>query len=93
MDAYSGYIYAAVWLIIAIYLFVQAFKETKFLFFLSSFFLFLSGWYFLNEILTSVNLFEGVYSWIFRGVAIVVLIVCAVAYLKYRKNRTNTDNE
>ncbi len=93
MDAYSGYIYSAVWLIIAIYLFVQAFKETKFLFFLSSFFLFLSGWYFANEILTSVNLFEGVYSWIFRGVAIVVLIVCAVAYLKYRKNRTNTDNE
>lgn len=93
MDAFSGYIYSALWLIIAVYLFVHAFKETKFFFFLSSFFLFLSGWYLADELLKNVDLFEGVYSLIFRGVAVAVLIVCAAVYLKYRKNRDKSNEE
>lgn len=91
MDAYSGYIYAGLWLIIAIYLFVQAFKETKFLFFLSAFFLFMSGWYLADELLISINLFEGVYSLVFRGVNVLVLSVCAAAYIIKRKKRNETD--
>ncbi|MBQ8860945.1 MAG: hypothetical protein IJ015_06400 [Ruminococcus sp.] len=93
MDAFSGYIYSALWLIIAVYLFYQAFKESKFLFFLSAFFLFLSGWYLADELLKTINLFEGVYSWIFRSVALVVLIICAIVYLRYRKNREMPDEE
>lgn len=91
MDAYSGYIYAALWLIIAVYLFYQAFKETKFLFFLSGFFLFLSGWYLCDELLTDINMFEGVYSLVFRGIAVVVLVVCAIKYLSYRKKRAHEE--
>ncbi len=91
MDAYTGYVYAAMWLIIAIYLFYTAIKNNKFFFVLSGFFLFLSGWYLADELL-AVDLFSGVYSYIYRGVAIVVLIVCAVAYMKYRKAQRNDDN-
>lgn len=87
MDAYSGYIYAALWLIIAVYLFIQAVKETKFLFFLSAYFLFMSGWYLCDELISSVNLFEGIYSWIFRGVAVVVLLVCVIVYFSHRSKR------
>ncbi|MBQ2972256.1 MAG: hypothetical protein IJE16_06875 [Ruminococcus sp.] len=89
MDAYSGYIYSALWLIIAVYLFVQALKDTKFLFFLSAFFLFLSGWYLCDELIKGVNLFEGIYSWIFRGVAVVVLLVCVIVYFSRRQKQEN----
>lgn len=93
MDAFTGYIYSAMWLIIAVYLFFTAIKESKFFFLLSGFFLFLSGWYLADELITTVDLFSGVYSWIFRGVALAVLVISAIAYLKYRKKRLEQDKE
>ncbi len=92
MDAYSGYVYTAMWLILAIYMFYQAVKNYKFFFVLSGFFLFMSGWYLANELL-AVDLFSGVYSWIFRGVAVVVLIACVIAYICHRKNPTEGDSK
>lgn len=91
MDAFSGYIYAALWLIIAVYLFFYAFKSHKFLFFLSGYFLFMSGWYLTNQLLTEVNLFSGMYSWIFRGIALVVLIICVLVYFYSKKKRAEQD--
>ncbi len=87
MDAFSGYIYAALWLVIAVYLFFYAFKSHKFLFFLSGYFLFMSGWYLANQLLTDVNLFSGMYSWIFRGIALVVLIISVIVYFYSKKKR------
>lgn len=86
---FTGYVYAATFLIIAVYLFIQAFKYHKILFLLSSYFLFMSGWYLADELLTNINLFEGMYSWIFRGVALVVLIICAIVYVIYRRNKSD----
>ncbi len=85
MDAFTGYVYTALWLILAIYMFITALKNSKFFFLLSGFFLFLSCWQLADELL-SVNLFEGVYSLIYRGVAVVVLVVCIVAYLRHKKS-------
>lgn len=87
MDGITGYVYAATFLIIAVYLFIQAFKNHKILFLLSAYFLFMGGWYLTNELLTGINLFEGMYSWIFRGVALVVLIICAIVYVIYQRNK------
>lgn len=87
MDAFSGYIYAALWLIIAVYLFFYAFKSHKFLFFLSGYFLFMSGWYLTDQLLVDVNLFSGMYSWIFRGIALVVLIISVLVYFYSKKKR------
>ncbi len=92
MDAFTPYVYTALWLILAIYMFYLAIKNSKFFFVLSGFFLFLSGWYLSDELLTDINLFEGIYVWIYRGVAIIVLIACAFAYLKYRKSATNHED-
>lgn len=85
MDAYSGYIYAVLWLIIAVYMFWQARKESKFLYVLSGFFLFLFGWYLTNELMPSVDLFSGTYSIIFRCIMVVMLIACIIVYIRYRK--------
>lgn len=86
MDAFTGYVYTAMWFILAVYMFYLAIKNSKFFFVLSAFFLFLSGWYLCDELLTNVDLFSGIYSWIYRGVALIVLIVCIIAYLRYKKN-------
>ena len=87
MEGFTGYIYAATFFIIAIYLFVHAFKSHKILFLLSVYFLFMGGWYLADQLLVDINLFVGMYSWIFRGVALVVLIICAIVYVIYRRNK------
>ena len=90
---FTGYVYAAAFLIIAVYLFIQAFKNHKILFLLSAYFLFMGGWYIANGMLTDINLFEGMYSWIFRGVALVVLIICAIVYVIYRRNKGDDEQQ
>lgn len=92
MEAYTGYVYAAMWLILAVYMFYLAFKHSKFLFVLSGFFLFSFVWQ-LTDKLIETNLFAPPYSFIYRGVAIVVLIVCIVVYSKLRKERLSDKNE
>lgn len=82
-----GYIYAGMWAIIAVYLFVTAFKLNKVLFLGSGLFAFMSVWWLVNEF-TEVNLFEGQYGLIFRIVVAVVLIGFLIVYfLTKRRNK------
>lgn len=79
-----SYIYVILWYVLAAYLFYMAIKESKFFFLLAGFFIFLGTWA-LVDIFVDVDLMAGVYGWIYRGVAIVVLILCAVKYFKMKK--------
>jgi hypothetical protein len=45
----------------------------------------MSGWYLANNLIAGVDLFSGVYSWIFRGVSAVTLIICGVVYFNFKK--------
>lgn len=75
------------WAIIAVYLFVTAFKLNKVLFLGSGLFAFMSVWWLVNEF-TEVNLFEGQYGLIFRIVVAVVLIGFLIVYfLTKRRNK------
>lgn len=90
MDLFSGYVYCGLWFIIAIYMTYLAFKHSKFFLVLSVYFLFMSAWYLINQLTPNLNMFVGVYEWIFKGVALCVLIVCVIAYVVYKKSRKNT---
>lgn len=82
-----GCVYAGMWAIIAVYLFVTAFKLNKVLFLGSGLFAFMSVWWLVNEF-TEVNLFEGQYGLIFRIVVAVVLIGFLIVYfLTKRRNK------
>ena len=82
-----GYVYAGMWAIIAVYLFVTAFKLNKVLFLGSGLFAFMSVWWLVNEF-TEVNLFECQYGLIFRIVVAVVLIGFLIVYfLTKRRNK------
>lgn len=80
----SGYIYLALWLVLAGYTIYLGIKVSRFFFVPAGFFLFAAGWTVANELIKRVNLFAGGYAWIFRGVAIAVLIICVVRFILYK---------
>lgn len=80
-----NYIYVALWYILALYLLYTAVKESRFFFIIAGFFAFLGTWA-LVDIFVDTDLMSGVYGWIYRGVAIVVLILCAIWYYLRKKS-------
>ena len=80
------YLFAGLWFILAVYLFIMACKGHRFLFIVAPFFLFLGGWALANA-LTAVDLMDGVYGWIYRGVAILMLIICGIRYYFYKRKQ------
>ena len=82
-----GYLYTAVWLVLAGYMLYTAIKRnrTPILFILSGFLVFLAVWEFINTV-SGVDMKSGVYGWIYRGVALVVLILCFIWYFKSRRS-------
>ena len=81
----TGYIYTAVWLLLAAYMIYVTVKRyrTPIMFILSGFMVFLAVWELVN-VLTPVDLKAGVYGWIYRGIALVVLVLCLIWYFVLR---------
>lgn len=81
-----GYLYSAVWLLIAGYLLFTAIKRnrTPILFILSGFMFFLAIWEFINTV-SEVNMKVGVFGWIYRGVGVLALIACLIWFFKSRR--------
>ena len=82
----SGYMWAVMWFALAAYLFYNAFKGNRFLFIIAPFFLFLGGWSLADELL-EVDLMQGAYSLVYRGVAVAMLIICMVKYYRSKKDK------
>ena len=82
-----GYLYAAVWLLIAGYLLYTAIRRdrTPILFILSGFMVFMTVWELIDAI-SPADLKSGVYGWIYRGVALVALVLCLIWYFKSRRS-------
>ncbi|MDD5795823.1 MAG: hypothetical protein PUD24_02655 [Oscillospiraceae bacterium] len=79
-----GYVYAGLWAVLAIYLFVMANRVSKILYLVGGLFSFMAIWWLVNE-LVSINLFEGVYGIIFRVAVGVILIALLIIYLIMKK--------
>ena len=79
-----SYIYVILWYLLAAYLIYMAVKVNRFFFLPSGFFVFLGTWA-LVDLFVEPDLMTGVYGWIYRGVALAVLIICAVWYYLSKK--------
>lgn len=86
-----GYLYAGMWFIIAIVLIVRFRKESKAVYILSAYFAVMGGWWLANE-LVSVDLLNGTYGWILRGVSAVALVVAVLAYYREKKMKDKSQN-
>ena len=84
--ATTGILFAVMWFLIAGYLFFLGVREDRFCLFIAPFFLFLGGWALADQI-SSADLMAGAYLWIYRGVAVVMLIICGIKYYIMKKNR------
>ena len=74
------------WLIIAAYLFYVALTEDTFFFAIAPFFVFLGLWALIDR-LSPADLMAGPFVWIYRGVATVMLIICGIKYILYKRKR------
>lgn len=81
----SGLLFAFVWFGIAAVLFFVAFTEDTFFFFIAPFFVLLGLWAFINSRIAT-DLMAGPFLWIYRGLATLMLIICLVKYILYKKN-------
>ena len=85
------YVYAAMWLVVGFLLIFRMAKENKVFYFAGAFFLLLGGWWLANA-LSPVNLFDGVWGWVLRGITALALVFLCIAFFRESK-RTKTEPE
>lgn len=82
-----GYLYALGFLIIGIYLIYNAIKEFRFLLLPGIYFIILCIWWIINQLTPDIELTNGIFGWILRGISVVVLIITGlIYYFKYKRN-------
>lgn len=81
-----GYVYVALWLIVGMILVFKMGRENKAFYAVGGFFLFWGVWQTLNEIL-DVNMYDGIFGWIHKGIAILTLALCVfIVYAERKKS-------
>lgn len=87
-----GYIYTALWFVVAILLFVRFRKESRIIYVLSGYFFYAGCWWLANQLL-EVDLMAGMYGWIFRGISLAMLVLLAIVYLAEKRSHTAASSE
>lgn len=83
------FVYAVVWLVIAILLFFKFSKENKIFYLLGLFFAVMSAWWFIDGLTPNIEMLEGTYGLILRCIGAVVLLIVLAFYYKtiYKKGQ------
>ena len=80
------YIYAGMWFLVGLILIFRFGRENRIMYAAGGFFLIMGGWWVANT-MTSIDLFTGVWGWVFRAIAAAALILLCAAYYKDRKRQ------
>lgn len=80
-----GYLYTVLWFLTALLLFVRFRKESRIVYVLSGYFVFLGFWWLANQLLET-DLMTGIFGWIFRGVSLLMLIVLGIVYFLEKRS-------
>ncbi len=91
-----GYLYSALWFLMAIVLLGRFRKESITIYILSLYFTFAGVWWLVDQFVET-DMISGYYSWILRVVSIAMLGITGVAYaiekgLKEKKEKANAEN-
>ena len=79
------YVYAGMWFLIGLLLIWKLRKENQVFVFAGGIFLFMGAWWLADALLPQLDLFGGVYAWIFRGVMAAALIVTGLAFFRQKR--------
>ncbi len=85
------YVYAVMWLIIAIFSFLNARKLGKILYVSGIYFTIFSIWKFIDIFVVEINLFKGLYGIAFRIITAVFLVIMVGFYIKNKKNSVSNN--
>lgn len=86
------YVYAGLWLICGLLLLFRFGKESRVFYALGGFFLFLGAWWLAN-IFLPVNLFEGAWLWVLRGLSACALALAVYGYYAEKKKTLKAKEE
>lgn len=79
------YVYAGMWFLIGLLLIWKLRKENQVFVFAGGIFLFMGAWWLADALLPQLDLFGGVYAWIFRGVMAAALIVTGLVFFRQKR--------
>ncbi len=79
-----GYVYAALWLVVGMVLVFKMGRENKAFYAVGGFFFFWAVWQLLGEIL-NVNMYDGAFGWIHKGIGVLTLALCIFIIYTERK--------
>lgn len=85
------YVYTVLWFLIAVILFIGFRKEGRVVIVSIFTFLFMGCWRLANILITDIDLMNGIYGWIFKGVVLAALIIGIIFYTR-DKNKNTTDS-
>ena len=90
-----GYLYSALWFIVAAVLLIRFRKESAVVYILSGYFAFAGVWWLADQ-LAEADMLSGIYGWILRIVSAVMLIGVGIVYVIEKNLKENgyiiTDN-
>ncbi|MFR8002775.1 MAG: hypothetical protein ACLU62_07640 [Hydrogeniiclostridium sp.] len=87
MDAY---VYMGLWFVCGLLMIFRFGRENSIFYWLGAFFFFLGAWW-LADILLPVNLFEGPWPWVLRGVSVCALAAAVWAYYREKKKTSSKE--
>lgn len=87
-----NFLYSAMWLGIAIFLFILGAKEDKLYSICGIYFIFNSIWWFIDA-LGKYDMFNGTIAWIYRGITALFLVVGICYYLFVYKKKKEKDSD
>ena len=86
-----GYVYAAMWLIVGIYLIYTGAKENRLFCFLGAYFVFLCIWWLIDELLP-INMLDGNYAVVLRCISGAVLLIALIIYIIQKKAKKQNNH-
>lgn len=87
-----SYVYAGLFFAVALLMFFRLGRENKVFYLAGALFLFMGAWW-LFDALLDVDLFHGVWGWVFRGVMALALIFFVWVYWRERKKATQEKDD
>ena len=86
----EAYVYMGLWFVCGLLMIFRFGRENAIFYWLGAFFLFLGAWL-LADILLPVNLFEGPWPWVLRGISACALAAAIWAYYREKKKTSQAD--